>query len=377
MHISTQCVHTGTIDCKIHPGVNSPIYTSTAVNYLEETGIVYPRYFNTPNQEAVVNKLCVLEKAEDGVLFSSGMAAITTAVLSLLKSGDHAIFQEDLYGGTFNFVTTAFEKFGLEYSLVDVNDPRALEAALRHNTKLLYIESPSNPLLKIIDIGAVAGFAKKHGLITAIDNTFASPINQNPFTMGIDMVIHSGTKYLGGHSDLCCGVVVASTELAALVRTGALQLGGALDAHACYLLERSLKTLELRISRQNENALLLARKLRESCCVEKVYYPGLEDHPGHEIAKKQMKGFGGMLSFELKCKEGECRQFLEELTLIRPAISLGGLETILCIPAETSHAGVPSNKREAMGIKDQLVRLSVGIEDPADLLADLESAMKP
>jgi cystathionine beta-lyase len=304
------------------------------------------------------------------------MAAITTTLFALLQKGDHAIFQNGLYGGTYHYIISSLPKYGIDYSLVEIQDPEAVEKALRPNTKVIYIETPSNPLLKITDIAAVAAVAKKNNLVSVIDNTFATPINQNPLDFGIDVTLHSGTKYLGGHSDICCGAVVTSTkELAKDIDECANQLGGSLDANTCYLLERSLKTLALRITRQNETALYIARNLRDNPNIDKVYYPGLEDHDGHEIAARQMSGFGGMLSFELKGDGKTARRFLESLKLIPPATSLGSVETITCIPAQTSHAEVSKKDREAMGIKEQLIRLSVGIEDPDDLLKDIFSAV--
>lgn len=373
MQKATKCVHAGTIKSPLQQGVNSPIYTSTSFIFLdpEKDELLYPRHFNTANQKAVVAKMCALENGEGGLVFGSGMAAITTTLFALLQKGDHAIFQDGLYGGTYHYIISSLPKYGIDYSFVEIQDPEAVEQALRPNTKVIYIETPSNPLLKITDIAAVAAFAKKNNLVSVIDNTFATPINQNPLTLGIDVSLHSGTKYLGGHSDICCGAVVTSKELAKRIDECANQLGGSLDANTCYLLERSLKTLSLRITRQNENALHIARHLRNNSNIEKVFYPGLEDHDGRDIAVRQMSGFGGMLSFELKGDGKTARRFLENLKLIPPATSLGGVETLICIPALTSHAEVSKEDREAMGIKDQLIRVSVGIEDPGDLLADI------
>ncbi len=371
---ATQCVHSGSIPDRIHHGVNSPVYTSSSFGYLEADENVYPRYFNTPNQRAVVEKLRALEGTESGVLFSSGMAAISTALFSVLRQGDHAVVQRDIYGGTHHLVTTEFPRQGVEYTFTD-NRPEDLEAALRGNTRLVYIETPSNPLLRVTDVEAVARLARSRGILSAIDNTFASPINQNPAALGIDLVLHSGTKYLGGHGDLCCGAVLCSSALAERVRSSAYNHGGSLNATTCALLERSLKTLALRVERQNENALAIARHLAGHPRVERVYYPGLESHPGHEVARRQMRGFGGMLSFQLDPRRVDPRRFLGHLRLIAPALSLGGVDTIICAPAATSHARLSAAERAELGIDDGLLRLSVGVEDLGDLVADLDAAL--
>lgn len=375
MRKNTACVHAGTIKCKDFPGVTSPIYTSSAWGFIDpEDKPYYPRYFNVPNHDAAAEKLCALENGEQGLVFGSGMAAITTTLLTFLEQGNHAIFQNGLYGGTIHHITTDLPKFGIDYSFVDARNTEAIEEAIRPETKILYIETPSNPLLTITDIEAVAAIAGKHKLLTLIDNTFATPINQNPMDLGMDMVLHSGTKFLGGHNDMSAGAVVSRKELIEKIHESALTLGGSLDANACYLLERSLKTLSLRVQRQNENAMKIAAFLSEHEKVDNVYYPGLETHPGHEIAKRQMKGFGGMLSFELKGDRRDVRNFLISLKLIGPAMSLGGVETIVCVPADTSHVYLSPEEREVLGIKDQLIRVSVGIEDADDLIADLEKA---
>jgi cystathionine beta-lyase len=355
-------------------GLNSPVFTSSSFKYLETAENVYPRYFNTPNQKAVVEKLCALENAEDGLLFSSGMAAVSSVIFALLGQGDHIVMQRDIYGGTHHFTTSEFDRFGIQYTFVS-NRLDAFEAAVRANTKMIYIETPSNPLLMITDIAAVAQMARRRNLITVIDNTFASPMNQTPLDLGVDIVVHSGTKYLGGHSDICCGAVVASRERVSAIKASALNFGGSLNADTCYLLERSLKTLGLRVAQQNQNALAVARHLEAHNRVRTVYYPGLETHPGHDIASRQMLGFGGMLAFAID--DGRCRpvQFLQSLALITPAVSLGGVETIICAPAQTSHAKLSPDERAELGISDGLFRLSVGIEDVEDLVADLDQAL--
>lgn len=370
MKISTRCVHAGTLPDLLGGGVNSPIVTSSAFRFLDKEDNVYPRYFNTPNQQAIVEKLCTLEQGEAGLVLSSGMAAISTAFIALLKPGDHVVIQDQIYGGTYYFILSELEKLGVTYTMVSGTEPDKFKEAIQPNSVLLYFETPSNPLLTVYDVEALTRLAKDHQMISMIDNTFASPINQNPILLGVDVVMHSGTKYLGGHSDLCFGALITSHQLQQKMMKAAVNWGGSLDAVACYQVERSLKTLCLRVERQNENALYLAKALNDHPGIKKVYYPGLESHPGHDLAKSQMKGFGGMLSFELK-KEGETVRFCEGLQLIKPALSLGGVETIISIPRLTSHIKMSKQEREAAGISDDLLRLSVGIEDAQDILADI------
>ena len=371
----TLCVHEGTLHSKEQPGVNTPIYTSTSFGYLDTDARTYPRYFNTPNQDSIIKKLTALESGEDGLIFSSGMAAISTTLLSLLKKGDHVLFQGDLYGGTQHFITTDFPRFGIEFSFSDATNVEMFEEAIQFNTKLIYIETPSNPLLKLTDIKKVAALAKQYGVMTMIDNTFASPINQNPIPMGIDIVMHSGTKYLGGHSDICCGAIISSKEIIAQVKGTSTHLGGSLNANTCYLLERSLKTLALRVKQQTQNALQIAEYLEKHPKVKKVNYPGLESHPQYDIAKGQMQNFGAMLSFELKEDAGTAQEFLRKLKVAQPAMSLGGVETVICEPATTSHAKLTPEQRQNVGISDGLMRVSVGIEDAQDLINDLGQAL--
>ena len=370
----TQCVHSGTYNDPGTKGVNTPIFTSSSFEYMELSENVYPRYNNTPNQKAVIDKLCALENAADGLIFSSGMAAISTAVFSLLSKGDHIVLQEDIYGGTHHFATAEFDRFGIAYDFVS-NQLEAIQEAVQDNTRVIYIETPSNPLLWITDIQAVAEYARSKQVLTIIDNTFATPINQSPMDLGIDIVIHSGTKYIGGHADICCGAAVASKELIAGMKSTAANLGGSLNATTCYLIERSLKTLGLRVERHNQNAMIIARYLQKHPLIKHVYYPGLESHPGHEIARKQMRDFGGMVSFELDDKKVNQDQFLKKLKMIRPALSLGGVETIVCVPVATSHEKMTAAERADLGITDALLRLSVGIEDTDDIISDIEQAL--
>jgi cystathionine beta-lyase len=370
----TLCVHSGTRKDPTSRGLNTPIYPSSSFEYLDAPENIYPRYYNTPNQKAVVEKLCSLEGAEDGILFSSGMAAVSSVMLTFLNSGDHAVIQRDIYGGTHHLITADFDRFRMEYTFV-ANRSEDIEAAVRTNTRLIYIESPSNPLLRITDIEAAADIGRSRNIVTAIDNTFASPINQNPLSLGIDLVIHSGTKYIGGHSDLCCGAALGRAPQIRAVKAAAVNLGGSLNAITCYLLERSLKTLAVRVERQNTNAMAIAEFLARHPAVRRVYYPGLESHPGHAVARKQMWGFGGMLSFELDESKTTADTFLRRLKIVTPALSLGGVETIICAPAATSHVKLSPAERAELGITDGLLRLSVGIEDADDIIADLAQAL--
>ena len=370
--LRTTCVHAGTIKDEKSGGVNSPIYTSTSFAYLDIEEAIYPRYYNIPNSEALGDKIAALENTEKGMVFSSGMAAITSVLLAFLQKGDHVVFQTGLYGGTFHFVTSQLKRFGIKYDISADTDVKSFKKLIRKKTRLLYIETPSNPLLKITDIKASAKLAKKHGLISVIDNTFASPINQVPQQHGIDVIIHSATKYLGGHSDICAGAMACNGENFLKIRSMARNLGGSLNAQDVYLLERSIKTLALRVEQQNANAGILAERLSGHPGVSHVYYPGLPDHPDHETANAQMSGFGGMLSFELR--ETDPVEYQRRLQLIRPSVSLGGLDTTICSPALTSHRHLNSEEKEKEGIREGLLRLSVGVEDADDLWDDMEHA---
>lgn len=374
MHKNTQCVHVGTVPDSATGGINSPIYPSTATEYLDRDRVPYQRYFNTPNQMAVVRKVAALEHAEDGVLFGSGMAAISTTLLTLVRPGDHVVLQDELYGGTHAFVTELFQRWGIAFDFVPLT-PAAIERALTPQTKLIFLESPTNPLLHVLDLRRVAEVARARGVTTVIDNTFASPINQNPVTLGIDIVVHSGTKFLGGHSDIQCGIAVTTAALAKQIRRQACHLGGSLNSATCHLLERSLKTLHLRVERQSQNAGRLAEVLAAHPAVARVYYPGLPTHPGHAIAQAQMTGFGAMLSFDLKAGGPAADAVQRRLQLIRPATSLGGVDTTICSPVRTSHAKLSPTDRQRLGITPALLRLSAGIEHSDDLIADLRQAL--
>jgi len=374
MKKETLCVHKGTIEDKIHGGVISPIYTSSAFLYLNRKSISYPRYFNTPNQQAVVEKVCSLEGAEDGVLFSSGMAAMTTTVLTFTGAGDRVVMMDELYGGTHAFAGSEFPKLGIDWCFT-ATDADSVCEAIDSKTKVVVIESPTNPLLSVIDIKKVASFARKKKVLTVIDNTFATPLYQNPLALGIDVIVHSGTKYLGGHSDICCGIVLTTRELTTAIRKTALSYGGSLNGQTCALLERSLMTLAIRVGRQTENAGRIARHLEKSNNVARVNYPGLKSSAYYKLAKKQMDGFGAMLSFELDVKKVNPVRFIRALRVIKPAVSLGSIESTICAPAVTSHAKISAAERRRIGISNALLRLSVGIEQADDLIEDIEQAM--
>jgi len=272
----------------LQKGINSPIYTSTSFEFIDQEDTVYPRYLNTPNEKAVAAKIASLEDSESALVFSSGMAAISTVFFTFLAKGDHAVFQKGLYGGTFHFLDREFKKFGIEYTIAGSQSAEDIANAIQENTKLIYVETPSNPLLNVTDLEAVAGVAKNAGVITVIDNTFASPVNQQPLYLGIDLVVHSATKYMGGHSDLLAGAVAGKNALMQEIHQTGLNFGGSLNAMTLYLLERSLKTLHVRVGRINENAMELASFLEAHPRILQVNYPGLSGHPGHSIAKKQI-----------------------------------------------------------------------------------------
>lgn len=373
--INTICTHTGEVKDTQFGGAVSPIFTTTSYPFLDVDSNLYPRAFNSPNQTAVAKKIAALEGAEAGLVFGSGMAAISTSLLAFLKKGDHIVFQNQIYGGTFNLIKSDFDDMGIAYSFTEGLEPAHFEEKIQKNTKVIYLETPSNPLLAITDIAGVAQIAQKHSITSFIDNTFASPINQNPIDLGVDVIIHSATKYLGGHSDISAGATVAAQEHIDRIYRKALNFGGHLADQTCYLLERSIKTLGLRIKQHNENAQQMAEFLAEHHVVNKVYYPGLPNHPGHDIAKTQMHGFGGMLSFELN-NDYDTVRFLKRLGLIKPSMSLAGVESTMLLPYLTSHALLSETERKKMGVTDQLIRFSVGIENVADLINDIEQALR-
>ncbi len=373
--INTVCTHSGELKDEQFKGAVSPLYMSTSYAFEDVEVKRYPRYFNTPNQVALAQKMAALEHGEAALIFGSGMAAVSTSLFAFLHKGDHVVLQNTLYGGTSNLVVEEFEKFGIEFSFTKDLQPESFKEQIKKNTKVIYIETPSNPLLTITDLKMVAEIAKEHGLVSMIDNTFASPVNQNPINFGIDIVIHSATKYMGGHSDILAGTVISSEEHINTIFQLAKNFGGSLSDYTVWLLERSIKTMGLRVKAQNKNAKKLAKYLENHADIEKVYYPGLKSHPDHALAKSQMKGFGGMLSFELK--EGlNASLFQKKLKLIKSSMSLAGVESTILSPTLTSHALLSPENREKQGIKDGLLRFSLGIEEKEDLIADIEQALE-
>lgn len=373
--LNTICTHIGEIPDKQFKGAVSPIYMSTSYQFEDVEVKRYPRYFNTPNQEFLAKKLAALEHAESALVFGSGMAAISAMFLTFLKNGDHLVVQNTLYGGASNFIKEEFPKYGIEFTFTDGYQVSDFERAIQDNTKVIHIETPSNPLLTITDIQGIVELAKSRHILTTMDNTFASPVNQNPIDLGIDVVMHSATKYLGGHSDILAGALISSEELIEQIWHVAKNFGGNLSDMTVWMLERSIKTLGLRVKAQNKSARYLAKFLDKHECVKRVNYPGLKSHPEYTLAKKQMKGFGGMLSFELV--DGlDASLFQKQLKLIKSSMSLAGVESTMLSPHLTSHALLTQEERDKVGISDQLIRFSVGIESKKDLVQDIEQAIE-
>lgn len=363
--------------------VSSPIYQTSTFEVTDNdeqqrvtgTDRYYTRWGN-PTVTLAEETLAEVEGTEAAHVFASGMGAITSTVLALFKSGDHIVAQRDIYGGVTKFFSEWLPKLGIATTLVDTNDYEQYERAIRRNTRLLYVESPSNPALRIIDFAKVATLARKHGLFSMIDSTFGTPINQHPAECGIDLVMHSGTKYLSGHSDLICGVVCGRSELMQQLWETRTTLGNCIDPHAAWLLIRGLKTLAVRVERQNENAQRVAEFLERHAKVRRVYYPFLQSHPQHTIARQQMSGGGGMVTFEVEGTGEDARRASEAMQLFTLATSLGGVESLVSIPVLTSHAMISAEQRANMGVTEQMIRLSVGIENADDLIMDLERALE-
>ncbi len=338
------------------------------------TDMFYTRYGN-PTNTVAEKVIAELEGTDGAQLFSSGMNAITTSILALLKSGDHVVAQRDIYGGATKFLSQWLPKLGIETTFVDTTEYDQHARAIRPNTRLLYLESPTNPTLRVVDLKKVTALAKQHNLITFIDSTFATPINQRPADFGIDLIMHSGTKYFAGHSDLICGIVAGRRDLIETIHATRTTLGGNMDPHAAWLLLRGIKTLAVRVQRQNDNALRVAQFLAQHAKVRRVHYPFLEGHPQRALAMEQMHGGGGVLSFEVDGTADDARRFSEALHLFNLAPSLGGVDSLVTIPVFTSHGMISAEQRAKMGVTEQLVRLSVGIENAGDLIADLEQAL--
>jgi len=378
-HIETKLIHAGEPEPLINGAVSMPIFQSSTFEYAGQTSydeLKYIRLNNTPNHVALHQKLASLENAEAALVTASGMAAITTALLTILSSGDHFLAQGCLYGGTHEFISKDLAALGISFDFIDGDDPDSWKHKLRPNTKVIYVETMTNPLLQVADLKAVVKFAKEHGLISLIDNTFASPINFRPPEWGFDLSIHSCTKYLNGHSDIVAGAVIGHGDLIEKITHKLNHLGGSLDPHACFLLQRGIKTLAVRMKYQSESALKIAKFLEDQQMTVKVNYPGLESHPQHQRASELFDGFSGMLSFEMKGGVDAAERFIQNTTLPISAPSLGGVETLITRPATTSHSGMSQEDRQALGISNSLIRVSVGIEATEDLLADFKQALK-
>jgi cystathionine beta-lyase/cystathionine gamma-synthase len=378
----TEAVRGGTSLEKKNGPLSTPIYqTSTfEVTDMQEqlrvtpTDSFYTRYGN-PTHTVAENAIAELEGTDAALLFSSGMAAITTSILSLVKACDHLVAQRDIYGGAIKFLSQWLPKLGVETTFVDTNNIEQHERAIRPNTKILYVESPTNPNLRVVDLEKIAALARKHNLISTIDSTFATPINCRPAEWGIDLVLHSGTKYFGGHSDIICGIATGRRDLIEQIHHTRTTLGGCMDPHAAFLLLRGIKTLAVRVERQNKSALRIAEFLSQHPKVSRVHYPLLKEHPDYAIAKKQMAGAGGVLSFEVDGSGADACHVAEALHLFTLAPSLGGVDSLATIPVLTSHAMVTPELREKMGVTEQMIRISVGLEHVEDLIADLETGL--
>jgi cystathionine beta-lyase/cystathionine gamma-synthase len=378
----TKAVRGGTDLSRKNGPLSTPIYQTSTFEVTDNdqqlratpTDMFYTRYGN-PTQTVAERAIAELEGTERALLFASGMCAITTSILALLKSGDHIIAQRDIYGGASKFLGQWLPKLGIQTTFVDTTEYEQHERAVQPNTRLLYLESPTNPTTRIVDLKRAAGLAKKHDLVTMIDSTFASPINSRPAEFGIDLVMHSATKYFGGHSDLIAGALAGRASLLENIHATRTTLGGCIDPHAAWLLLRGIKTLVVRVERQNENALRVAQFLAQHPNVRRVHYPFLEGHPQRALAMEQMRGGGGIVSFEVEGTGEDARKLSEALHLFTLAPSLGGVDSLVSIPVLTSHAMVPAEHRQKMGVTEQMIRLSVGIEHADDLIADLEQAL--
>ncbi|MEE4246318.1 MAG: PLP-dependent aspartate aminotransferase family protein [Kangiellaceae bacterium] len=379
LKFDTRVIHAGQSPDPTTGAVMPPIYqTSTYVQSSpgEHTGFEYSRTQN-PTRFAYERCVADLEGGKRGFAFASGMAA-TATILELLNAGDHVIAMDDLYGGTFRlFDKVRKRSANIEFSFVDLSDLTTLEQALKPNTRMIWVESPTNPMLKLVDLAKIAEFAKKHNLIAVADNTFATPYNQQPLSYGFDIVMHSATKYINGHSDMVGGIAVVGDDKKLAEDLAFLQnsAGGVQGPFDSYLALRGVKTLALRMQRHNQSGLRIANWLEAHPQIERVYYPGLESHPQYDLAVKQMTGFGGMISIVVKGGLAKARLFMEQLTIFALAESLGGVESLVNHPAIMTHASVPKEIRDRLGISDNLVRLSVGIEDPEDLMRDIDQAL--
>jgi cystathionine beta-lyase/cystathionine gamma-synthase len=378
LQIETKLIHAGEPKPRIEGAVSLPIFQSSTFQYGGEghyDRLKYIRMNNTPNHVALHQKLAALENADAALVTASGMAAITTTFLALLSPKDHFLVQDCLYGGTLDFINSDFKTLGVSFDFINGNEPMAWAKQLKPNTRVIYVETITNPLMAVADLESVVAFARNHGLISIIDNTFASPINFRPAEWGFDLSLHSCTKYLNGHSDIVAGAVIGRKDLIRKITRKLIHLGGSLDPHACFLLHRGLKTLAVRMKYQNASALSIAQFLLAHPAVETVYYPGLNTCTGYHLAEKLLDGFSGMLSFEIKGDVSTADAFIARTHLPISAPSLGGVETLITRPVTTSHSGLSSAECKAAGISDRLIRLSVGLENTEDLIDDFNQAL--
>ena len=376
--IETKLIKAGEIVPKVLGAVSLPIFQSSTFEYGGEDNyhdVRYIRLNNTPNHQVLHDKLAAIENAEAAIVASSGMAAISTTLLTFLEKGDHLLVQDTLYGGTHDFITKDLSALGIVYDFIDPANPQKWAKKLKPDTKVIYVESISNPLMQVGDLKAVAKFAKEHKLISMIDNTFPSPVNFRPIEHGYDLSLHSCTKYLNGHTDIVAGAAIGKLELVEKIRKKLNHLGGALDPHACFLLHRGMKTLSVRIKYQNESALKIAKFFEKQSGILKVNYPGLESSPSHKRAKELFSGYSGMISIEIEGGKEASEKFISLLAIPICAPSLGGVETLITLPSTTSHAGMIPEERRKIGISDGLIRISIGIEDTEDLIADFKQAL--
>jgi cystathionine beta-lyase/cystathionine gamma-synthase len=377
--LETKVVRAGEPSPRINGAVVTPIFQSAMFEYAGETSyhdLKYIRLNNTPTHVALHAKLAAIEDAEAALVTASGMAAISTTLLTVLAPGDHLLAQDCLYGGTHGLLSTDLAQLGIETDFIDAGNAESWERQLRPRTRAIYVETLTNPLVQIDDLEGVVRFAKAHGLVSIIDNTFATPVNFRPMEWGFDLSLHSCTKYLNGHSDIVAGAVIGSAGWIERITHRLNHLGGSLDPHACFLLDRGLKTLVLRVRHQNQSALLVAERLARHPAIARVNYAGLESHPQHQRARKLLAGFGGMLSFELNGGASAADHFIKQTTLPIVAPSLGGAETLLTRPALTSHAGMSPAERRTLGISDGLIRMSVGLEAADEIIDDLVQALE-
>jgi len=372
--LQTRLIHAGRRF--IEGAVTTPIFQSATYQMGQQSryaDVKYVRLNNSPNHDLLADRLASVCEGEAALVTASGMSAIATAVFSTLQAGDHLLAQSTLYGGTATLLGHEAARMGISITMIDAQHPEQWRAALQDNTRMFYVESISNPLMSIGDLPAVIRFSREHSLRSVIDNTFGSPVNFRPLSMGFDMVVHSATKYLNGHSDIAAGVIAGDAEGLAAARAHLNHFGASLDPHSCFLLERGLKTLALRVRQQNENAMALAEMLVAHPSVARVFYPGLSDSMGHKIAQAHFDGFGGMLAFEM-VEAGAAERWVRAVELAVHAPSLGGLETLVVRPAKSSHLGMTPEERAAAGISDELIRISVGVEGIEDLKADFQRA---